>query len=116
MRETEFKVLMYNDQYVDANMLGSGIYTREMPFFYGKEETIDSMVDRYEKLKKEVWENINGLVEFPDQYIINLKQCKLVRIKIVEAPGGDVSCNNCNDSGCLYDDEGMVTGICPCHL
>ena len=79
MKETVFKVLMYCNQYVDANLLEKGIYVCSKPYIYTKDETIETMVER--------GRNIKDMLEvcfISEHYFENLKQCALVEIEIKE--------------------------------
>lgn len=53
MKETNFKVLMYMDKYVDANLLYTGIYWRTVPNLYPKDDTIETLIEREGLLK--IW-------------------------------------------------------------
>jgi len=79
MRELEFKILMHDNHYVDANLLEKGIYTCYKPFIYSKDETIEKMVERGQMLK-----DITGICYIPDKYFDMLKQCQLVSVLIGE--------------------------------
>jgi len=74
---TQFKALMHCGRYVDANLLEGGIYTCEKPFIYSAEETIESMIERAERLK-----DMAGVNFIPEKYFDNLRKCKLVDIYI----------------------------------
>lgn len=77
MKETEFKTLMYCDMYVDVNLLEKGIYGSTKPFIYSKEETIESLDLKAEKIRDSM-----GVHHVSDTYFENLKQCQLVPITI----------------------------------
>lgn len=79
MNETEFKTLMYCGQYVDANLLGKGIYTCSKPFIYEKDETIETIVERGRMVK-----DMTGSSFISEKYFDNLKQCELITIFISE--------------------------------
>lgn len=79
MKETEFKVLMYCGQYVDANLLEKGIYTCQKPFIYSKDETIETMIERGRVMK-----DMTGASFASERYFDSLKQCQLVPILITE--------------------------------
>ncbi len=68
MKETEFKVLMYCGNYVDANLLSKGIYVSSLPFIYSKHETIETIVERSLMIKE--------ILNIPDKYFENLKLCR----------------------------------------
>jgi hypothetical protein len=81
--ETEFKVLMYKGQYVNSIFLDSGnslflagMYTRETPTLYSKNETIESLIERLKRL------NRLEKTAFSDIYFDNLSKCELVKIII----------------------------------
>jgi len=76
--ETEFKVLMHMNQYVNVNLLQKGIYSSNKPYIYSKEETIGNLVSKAKNVKK-----ATGPISFiNDSYINNLQQCKLVKVHI----------------------------------
>lgn len=79
MKETEFKALIHCGQYVDANLLVTGIYTCPKPFIYEKEETIETMINHAIKMKE-----MTGASFISEKYFDNLKQCQLVPILITE--------------------------------
>ena len=77
MLETEFKALMHCGIFVDANLLGKGIYACEKPFIYFKDETIESMIERGKQMK-----DMTGALFLNEKYFEDLKQCELVPISI----------------------------------
>jgi len=79
MKETEFKTLMHSGAYIDANLLEKGIYACEKPFIYSKEETIETMIAKAEKIQHMI-----GKHHVSEKYFDNLKQCQLVPILITE--------------------------------
>jgi len=79
MKGTEFKALMHCGQYVDANLLGKGIYSCSKPFIYAKDETIDTMIERGRMMK-----DMTGAGFISEKYFERLKQCQLVPILITE--------------------------------
>jgi len=81
MIETEFKALMFLDQYVDANLLEKGIYTCSRPFLYSKEETIEDLISRGKRMK-----DMGGNCFISDKYFEYLKVCELVSIRIEIKP------------------------------
>lgn len=80
MKETNFKVLMYMDKYVDANLLYTGIYWRTVPNLYPKDDTIETLIERGRAIK-----DMDGNSLITEEYIQNLKECQLVPIVIMEA-------------------------------
>lgn len=77
MREIEFKTLMHCGQYVNANLLESGIYTCPSPFIYDKYETIETLISKAVKVQ-----DIMGKHHISERYFDSLKQCQLVSITI----------------------------------
>lgn len=78
MKETEFKVLEYCGMYVDTPLLGKGIYTTNIPKLYSKEKTLADLVNDAETVK-----DMSGEFTYiTDEYINNLKQCKLNYLKV----------------------------------
>lgn len=80
MKETNFKVLMYMDKYVDANLLYTGIYWRTVPNLYPIDDTIETLIERGMAIK-----DMDGNSLITEEYIQNLKECQLVPIVIMEA-------------------------------
>jgi hypothetical protein len=80
MKETEFKVLMHLGHYVNPYLLKKGIYISNKPFIYEMEETIETLIERGKVMK-----DITGKTFVYEKYFENLKQCELVKIKIIEA-------------------------------
>lgn len=78
MNETEFKALMYWGRYVDPNRLESGIYFREKPCIYLKDETIELLIERGRNIK-----DGEGNCLISETYFQNLKECELVKIVII---------------------------------
>lgn len=79
MRDEEFKILTFNGEYVDANLLEKGIYVCSKPFIYSKDETIENMAERARTVK-----DIAGLSFISEKYFDNLKQCKLEEIYLIK--------------------------------
>lgn len=75
---TEFKTLMYANQYIDANRLSEGIYMTDRPFLYHMSDTIESIIECGNELEMRLGYQVRS--EF---YVPNLKQCQLIPIKIV---------------------------------
>lgn len=78
MREIKFKALMYLGKYVDANLLGNGIYVCSKPFLYNKEETIETLINQ----ARLVQDMISGSF-FSEDYFDNLRKCQLVELVLV---------------------------------
>lgn len=78
-----FKVLMYGNMYVDANMLVDGIYSSNKPFLYEEDVTIESVIQYSKQVVDEA-----GLQILPDTYFENLSLCKLVPVSISIHPEG----------------------------
>lgn len=76
MRETEFKTLMYCGEYVNANLLESGVYTCITPFLYSKKETIESLIEKGREIQ-----DMTG-VYVSEKYFDSLKQCQLVPVTV----------------------------------
>jgi hypothetical protein len=79
MKETEFKVLMHEGNYVDVNLLECGIYFSIKPFIYHKLETIESLIEKAENIKDAMAKH-----HISDDYFSNLRKCELVKVKIIE--------------------------------
>lgn len=80
MVEKKFKVLTYLDFYVDENLLGKGIYSKNIPTLYEESTTMDIMVG------KAVWlTNSLGFNLISGDYEENLRKCKLKTIAITDA-------------------------------
>lgn len=75
--ERNFKVLMFNNIYVDFNLLSKGIYETDKPILYNRITTIDDLVNRSKMLKDK-----NGKCFISDDFFTNLKQCELINIRI----------------------------------
>ena len=65
--------------YVDASLLGEGIYVSSKPFIYDKEETISALVNQ-----GRLMQDMIGKGFVPENYFDNLKQCQLVDFFITE--------------------------------
>lgn len=76
--ETNFKVLTYANQYMDANRLHEGLYASFIPFLYSKETTIEKLVKQAEKTQEKM-----GVWHINDKYFEMLKQCALLDFKLV---------------------------------
>ena len=79
--EEEFKTLMHCGMYVDANLLGKGIYNCSIPYLYNMGETIETMIAKAEKVQ-----DVMGKHHVSDKYFESLKQCELVPITINLTP------------------------------
>lgn len=71
------KTLMYCSQYVDVNLLFSGIYCTDIPHLYAYDATIESIIERHE----------SSIASFNQSsmlttFINNIKQCKLIDIEL----------------------------------
>ena len=73
----KFKVLSYCDNYVDAILLGKGIYFTTKPHLYSDSETIENLIEL-----AEVSFNFGGKIT--TQYIENLEQCQLTRVRLIK--------------------------------
>lgn len=71
--ETEFKILMYCNEYVDVSMLQQGIYSTNKPNLYEKTTTIESLIESGKMMKL-----IGGETFLSDKYFENLQKCELV--------------------------------------
>lgn len=76
-KETQFKALMHNGEYVDMNSLERGILYCSTPFIFDKDETIENLVLFHKNTKNE-----DG--ELSEDYFSNLEECELVDISIFE--------------------------------
>lgn len=77
MRQTEFKVLMHINVYVDPNRLHMGIYESSIPTLYSNDTTIQDMIDRAMNVAK-----FTGNTLINQDYFDNLKQCQLVPVRV----------------------------------
>lgn len=77
MLKKEFKTLMHINVYADYNNLHKGIYSYEKPFIFDKDQTIESLINQAKMIK-----DMTGATFITEEYIINLKRCKLVDIVI----------------------------------
>jgi hypothetical protein len=76
--ETNFKVLTYANQYMNANRLHEGLYACSVPFLYDKEITIDYLLKQAEDIRDKM-----GVWHITDKYFEMLKQCKLLDFTLV---------------------------------
>ena len=76
--ETNFKVLTYANQYMNANRLHEGLYSCSVPFLYDKETTIDYLLKQAEDIRDKM-----GVWYITDKYFEMLKQCKLLDFTLV---------------------------------
>jgi len=71
--KTQFKVLVYQGEYVDASMLFKGLYATGKPRLYNEYTTIESLL-----------ESLTAIVDPKDykDYYINLQQCELKTVNL----------------------------------
>ena len=77
--QRKFKILMYNNIYVDFRLLGNGIYEVYYPKLHKVERTIEELILQIEKPEhaREYGYNSNVFIE-------NLRKCKLVEFELKE--------------------------------
>ena len=75
--ETQFKALMIAGQFVDADLLGKGIYFCDKPFIYDKDTTVEALKERASSMVDMV-----GNSFLPDKYFDDLSQCELVLVTL----------------------------------
>jgi len=74
--ETEYKVLMFNMQYVDTALLTKGIYTTNTPVLHPLDMDLEGMEKWINELREIVGQDyING-------YVANLYECELVKVTL----------------------------------
>lgn len=69
-----YKILMYEDNFVDASQLIHGIYTTMVPTLYSKDTTIESKITAVEEMSALFNENQI------ENYTENISQCVLVEV------------------------------------
>lgn len=75
MENKKFKILVYNNMYVDESLLHKGIYSKSVPTLYDNDKTIQSLKNVYTDLSKGF---LNSLETQIENYISNLEKCTLV--------------------------------------
>ena len=73
----KFKVLSYCDNYVDAILLGKGIYATTAPRLYDNNESIENLIE-LAKISVSL-----GNVITP-KYIENLEKCELISAELIK--------------------------------
>lgn len=73
----KFKVLMFDDIFVNEPILGNGIYATGIPEFYSVDETLESLAE-----KKRKFNSIVIPKQYSEEYFVNLSKCKLVEYSI----------------------------------
>ena len=68
---------MYQNQYVDINLLGKGIYACSKPFLFDFNENIQSLINKAIDIQDKM-----GKHHIPDSYFKNLKECDMVHVFI----------------------------------
>ena len=79
MKEARFKTIMYQNQYVDVNLLEKGIYACSKPFLFDVNETIQSLINKAIDIQDKM-----GKHHISDSYFKNIKECDMVHIFICE--------------------------------
>lgn len=77
--QRRFKILMFNNIYVDFRLLGNGIYETYFPKLHKVEQTIDELILQIEKPEHTNMYGYNSTA-----FIKNLKLCKLVEFELRE--------------------------------
>ena len=77
--QRKFKILMFNNIYVDFRLLDNGIYETYYPKLHKVEQTIDGLILLIEKPEHAGEYGYN-----PTTFIKNLKPCKLVEFELRE--------------------------------
>lgn len=77
--ETQFKALMHAGVYIDANLLGKGLYCCNKPFIYEKGQTIQMLIEQAITIR-----DMTGASFVSEKYLENLKQCQLVDVAIIQ--------------------------------
>ena len=72
----KYKVLIYENQFVDKGMLNAGIYVTNKPVLHGIETTMDDLRNTAEVIRRE---NASIVGKY---YIENLMQCKLETVEL----------------------------------
>jgi len=75
--KTKFEVLMFGEEYIDANALTKGIYATDVPFVYPEGTTISMIEERGRDVIKQT-----GAQFVTEEYFVNLKKCKLITFVI----------------------------------
>jgi len=84
-----YSAITYDGNYVDVNKLFDGLYLTQKPPLYDADETIENLV----KVHLEFFGKY--MKDSPvDIYINNLKQCKMVRVKISITPPTPTTINH----------------------
>lgn len=73
----KYKILEYQGQVINEKLLNSGFYSTDSPHLYPVERTLDEIVTSWE-IKLELFDHLHW-----DNFIDNLKQCKLVEYELV---------------------------------
>lgn len=76
--QTNFKILTYANQYINANKLHEGLYSCYIPFLYDEDTTIEKLVKQAENIQDTM-----GAWHINDKYFEMLKQCTLLDFKLV---------------------------------
>ena len=76
-RKRLFKILLWNDRYVDEMLLHRGLYIAIKPELHDFSETKENMVEKYKQMAR-----IAGVSN--SEYISNLMLCELVEIELME--------------------------------
>ena len=77
--QRKFKILIYNNIYVDFRLLDNGIYETNYPKLHKVERTIEELILQIEKP-----EHAKEYGYKPTTFIKNLKLCKLVEFELKE--------------------------------
>ena len=76
IKEIEYNVLTFENQFVDESKLFDGIYSTSVPRLRDKNETLESIISELEEMQN-FWR-----LEKIDYYIENLKNCEIKKVKV----------------------------------
>lgn len=80
----QFKVLVYQNNYVDESLLYKGIYSTNLPLLRGINTTIDGMVSGLKMMT-----DIEGNPMLGETYFENLQLCEYVTVELNVVPNGN---------------------------
>ena len=79
MIQLELKVLTHLGLFIDANLLGKGLYTTSKPTIYNSNDTIDGLIERGKQMK-----DIVGNSFISESYFENLSKCELSKFTLID--------------------------------
>lgn len=77
MKQQRFKVLMYDNIYVDISLLEKGIYESPSPYLYSIDETIESIQERARMINEKM-----NMELISKRYFDNFKLCRLEKVNL----------------------------------